>query len=295
LIPGPELRCPNCPRTYPVTDSIADFSGGHYFDSFSADTILTPEQQAGLDAEVEGSLDRIESFYAPALRQAVGAGARILDSGCGNGVSLEALGRHGYEAWGHDLSQLRLFQWRNVPARERLCVADGRQLPFPGAFFDAVLSSGVIEHIGVVETRGEGTYTIRPKAGRDDERRDYLRELLRVTRPGGAIFLDCPNGAFPIDFWHGVVPGQARFHRRAEGFLPTFREVRGLVRDVAPHARVEALSAHRRLRFRQVGRHWYGRVFAFPMDVLMRMSILGAGRFLRTSPLMPYLVVRITA
>lgn len=197
----PTLTCTACAARFSIADGIADFSGGHYYDSFDSGTILTAEQQAGLEAEVEGSFDRIESFYVPLLPQR--RGARVLDSGCGNGLSIEALASHGYEAWGHDLSQLRRHHWLSRPMRERLCVADGRRLPFATGFFDAVLSSGVIEHIGVEESRIADAYSVAPQPERDRQRVVYLRELLRVTKKGGVIFLDFPNGLFPIDFWHG--------------------------------------------------------------------------------------------
>jgi len=70
-----------------------------------------------------------------------------------------------------------------------------------------------------------------------------------VTKPGGRVFVDCPNGAFPIDFWHGGAGGRARWHRRGEGFLPTFDDIRRLARENV----VRAISPHRRFAFRQVG------------------------------------------
>ncbi|HEY0140349.1 MAG TPA: methyltransferase domain-containing protein [Thermoanaerobaculia bacterium] len=279
------LDCPNCGRAYPSTDGIADFSGGHYFDSFHDENELSAEARAGLEGEVQGTLERIERYYGPLLRRGIGKG-RVLDSGCGNGLSVEVLRRHGFDAWGHDLSQLRRWQWRSLPHRDRLSVADGRKLPFADGFFDAVLSSGVIEHIGVEESRDGGTYTVRPTPSRDDDRRAYLRELLRVVKPGGVVFVDCPNGAFPVDFWHSEGPGKPRAHSLSEGFLPTLRELRALV----PDAGMVAVSPYNRLQFRQVGRHWYGRLLTLPMRALFQIS--RAVPFVR--PLMPYLVVRIT-
>lgn len=275
---GDALACPRCGVAYPRTDGIADFSGGHYYDRFRSEEELSEEQRRGLAAEVRGSRWRIERFYGPRIA----AGARVLDCGCGNGVSVDVMRDEGFDAWGIDLSALRKWQWRERRHRDRLAVASALRLPFENDAFDVVISSGVIEHIGVVEEGGE-TYRVSPMADRDEQRRQFVGELLRVTRPGGRVFIDCPNGAFPIDFWHGPVGGKARFHRRDEGFLPTFQDIR----DFAGDAEVRAHSPHRRFAFRQVGRHWYGRFLAFPASLFFAV----AGGLFAKSALNPYLIV----
>lgn len=286
------LRCASCGRWYPVDRGIADFAEGAYYDAFDESMTLSPEHAAGLASEVAGAAARIDDYYLPLIEaRSAGKGrgqVRILDSGCGNGLSVDILGRAGFDAWGHDLSALRKWQWRERERRDRLVVADALRLPFPAASFDFVLSSGVIEHLGVRETGG-ATYSVEPLPSRDAIRRDYLRELVRVT--SGSLFIDCPNGAFPIDFWHGPRPGGMRWHSPREGFLATFRSIARLAREVDPALEVRALSPHRRLRFEQVGRHWYGRLFALPVDLLLRsMRVVPA---LASSPINPYLVVEI--
>jgi SAM-dependent methyltransferase len=273
------LQCVTCGAVYPVTDGIADFSGGHYYDSYEPGQALTAEHERGLAAEVSGSRWRIERFYAPKLP----AGASVLDCGCGNGVSVDVLMERGFDAWGIDLSSLRKWQWRQRSHRERLAVASALNLPFEDAAFDVVLSSGVIEHIGVSE-QGGATYQVTPLANRDTQRKAYVAELLRVTKPGGRVFIDCPNGAFPIDFWHGAVGGRARFHKRDEGFLPTVSEI-----ERYAGTGVTAHSPHRRFAFKQVGRHWYGKLMAIPMTMFFAM----AGKLFARTALNPYLVVEI--
>lgn len=265
---------------YPVASGIVDFSGGQYYDAYEPGQELTEEHQRGLEAEISGSRWRIERYYAPRLP----ARARVLDCGCGNGVSVDTLIERGFDAWGVDLSSLRKWQWTERAHRERLAVASALRLPFEDGAFDAVISSGVIEHIGVAE-EGGASYRVTPLPDRDAQRRAFVDELLRVTRPGGSVFIDCPNGAFPIDFWHNSVGGRARFHRRDEGFLPTIEEIRTYV----PGAHIVAHSPHRRFAFRQVGRHWYGRLFALPMSVLFAL----AGRVIAGTSLNPYLIVEI--
>jgi SAM-dependent methyltransferase len=276
------LDKPHCGAPYAVENGIADFSGGAYYDTFNSEDELTAEHKIGLAAEIAGSRWRIERFYMPMIE----GGAKVLDCGCGNGVSVDVLHEHGYNAWGVDLSALRKWQWRERTQRDRLAVANALRLPFEDGAFDVVISSGVIEHIGVEETGG-ASYHVKPMPNRDAMRQDFIDELLRVTKPGGRVFVDCPNGAFPIDFWHGGAGGRARWHSRREGFLPAFDDIRTLARDND----VRAISPHRRFAFRQVGRHWYGRVFSAPVSMLF--ALMKALPYLARTALNPYLVVEI--
>ncbi len=292
-----ELFCAACNAHYPCSDGIVDFSEGRYYDNFTGPEVLTPENRQGLANEAEAA--RIEDFYLPhldRLARTIGTdrrALRVLDSGCGNGESIDLLCIRGVDAWGHDLSALRKWQWRERERRDRLVVSDGASLPFPDGFFDAVIASGVLEHIGVSEVGGT-RYQVRPLPNRDDLRRSYVAELVRVTSPRGRLFLDFPNGAFPIDFWHGTRPGGARFHSPSEGFLPTVSEVRALCNRIDRGLTVRALSPERRLRFRQVSSHWYGRAFRTPMAILQRGMSKPLFRFLAASPINPYLVIEIS-
>ncbi len=290
------LECPRCASTYPVDDGIVDFSEGRYYDDFPGPEVLSAANLAGLANEKEAA--RIEDYYLPRLEAIAerlgtpGCRMRVLDSGCGNGEAVAVLVGRGLDAWGHDLSALRKWQWRESPVRDRLVVADGVSLPFPAGSFDAVLASGVLEHIGVEEHGGE-TYSVRPLPDRDASRRRFIAELARVLSPGGSLFLDFPNGAFPFDFWHGTTPGGARYHSPREGFLPRFEEVRSLCRSIDERLNVEARSPRGRLRFRQVSAHWYGRAFRAPMMALQRLMSTRVFSFLAGSPLNPYLVLEV--
>jgi SAM-dependent methyltransferase len=215
----------------------------------------------------------------------------VLDAGCGNGLSVDLLAAAGYEGWGVDSSPLRRWQWRERAQRRRLAVADVRTLPFLSSSFDAVISSGVVEHIGVVEQRSDsGRYSVTGSPARFDERVRFLAELLRVLRPGGTLFLDAPNRLFPIDFWHGDEPGQARWHSWREPFLPSARELTRIVRATGMAAEIRFLSPRGRLRFGQVRRWWYGRLLAPLAAAALGLMSLPGLRWMTRTALNPYLV-----
>jgi SAM-dependent methyltransferase len=287
------LSCGACGATFRFDDRIADFARGDYYDTFDAERDrLTSEHLAGLKLELEGSVRRLKDFYIPLIRRVMPQATRVLDAGCGNGVSVDVLRAAGFDGWGNDLSQLRKHQWLERDSRENLVVASALRLPFPDHYFDVVISSGVVEHIGVEET-GTPHYSVKPVSGQRELRLAYMRELGRVTAPQGHIFLDCPNGRFPVDFWHGNSPGSPRFHGFSEGFLPTFSELRSLAREALGTERVDALSPRDRLQFRQSARHFHGRVLRFPFAALFRLMQVRGFRWLARTALNPFLVVDI--
>jgi len=282
------MLCPNG-HEWPLQDGVADFAEGNYYDQFDPSSDLRAGHAEGLELELEGTRRRIVDFYAPMIPP----GSRVLDCGCGNGLSVDLLNEAGFDAWGNDLSALRKWQWRERRRRDRLVVASALSLPFADESFDVVVSSGVIEHIGVEET-SVPRYSVRALPNRDEMRLAFFRELSRVLAPGGRMFVDCPNRLFPIDFWHADTPGRPRFHSIREPFLPSYGELRRYARHELPTASVVPLSPYRRLQFRQASRHWYGRAFARPMDLFLKLMTHRPFRFLASGFLNPFLVILIT-
>jgi demethylmenaquinone methyltransferase/2-methoxy-6-polyprenyl-1,4-benzoquinol methylase len=106
-----------------------------------------------------------------ATRAALGLrpGERVLDVGAGTGVSTEELGRSGAIAVGADLSIGMLRAGRRVRPEVALLAGDALKLPFADGAFDAVTISFALRN--VVDTEAA------------------LRELGRVTRPGGRLVI----------------------------------------------------------------------------------------------------------
>ena len=135
-----------------------------------------------------GAYQRVYSFEAEqSAREAAFAretlglrpGARVLDLCCGRGRHLKDLHAVGVD--------------RHLPSLHGLpaACADMRALPFRGGAFDGAVS--LFSSFGYLES--------------DDEDLRVLREIARVLRPGGALFLDLLNREHALS---GFVPSVQR-------------------------------------------------------------------------------------
>lgn len=110
---------------------------------------------------------------------------RMLDIGCGDGGFLIAMAHRGVHAHGVDLAEhnimgayLRGRSWQRPIAAT---VASATSLPYPAESFDAVTCGDVIEHVSQPLTA--------------------LREIKRVLRPGGYLWLAAPTRYFRSNIW----------------------------------------------------------------------------------------------
>ena len=263
------------------------------------DLVEAAHLQALRDEEI-GVRDRIQHFYLPLFLEhalALGrspASMRILDCGCGNGASVEYLAAAGVAAVGIDSAGLRVEQWteRAKLAGVSLLAADSTALPFADGCFDVVLSCGMIEHIGVTEACMPD-YRVAPLPRQAELRQNFLTESMRVLKPDGVLFLDHPNGSFPIDFWHNDYRALPRFHSPRERFLPNFSEIVGLAKKASPSCTVEAISPAGRFTFRRSARRWYGVLFTGALKTYFELLRYRPFSSLAASALNPYLVIRI--
>ncbi len=161
----------------------------------------------------------------------------VLDSGCGLGTYLDALGPFAEARFGHDVEadRLRVALGRS----DGVALAVGEALPFAAGTFDFVLSNEVVEHV-------------------DDDAR-YLAELIRVTRAGGHIALFCPNRWYPVEqhgiYWRG---------RYLFGNIPLVNYLPDALRDrLAPHVRT------------YTGRRLRGLFDGLPLRIVRHTRIFG--------------------
>lgn len=100
-------------------------------------------------------------------------GRHLLEVGCGLGIELARLAKLGFDVTGIDLSFKAVdMAWRYLKSQQlpgRTLVQNAEELGFPDESFDAIYSSGVIQHTPNI-TRA-------------------ISEMIRVLRPGGRILI----------------------------------------------------------------------------------------------------------
>ncbi|MCL4473126.1 MAG: methyltransferase domain-containing protein [Actinobacteria bacterium] len=189
---GAGLSCRNCGLSFePNGQGYLEFA----LDRSCFETASTTDEHAEMQSS-PGAVRMDEEFIIPYLLGE--PEGRYLDAGCGIGRTVSRLLEQGQDAYGIDLPCLSEYWRRFGNDPERFFCCDAGHLPFPDGFFDAVISLGVIEHVGTIN--GEATLADDYR----EARRAYAAELLRVTRPGGRILVACPNKRFPVDPQHIV-------------------------------------------------------------------------------------------
>lgn len=157
------------------------------------------------------------------IREWTDLNGRVLDNGCGLGTYLEAFGRANPDAlrFGLEIEYDRALLAREHA--EGIVLGVGEQLPFADDSFDAILSNEVIEHVA------------------DD--RACIAEMVRVARPGGRVFIFCPNRWYPVE-QHGIYwRGDYKF-----GNIPLVNYLPDTLRDrLAPHVRTYTAARLRAL------------------------------------------------
>jgi 2-polyprenyl-3-methyl-5-hydroxy-6-metoxy-1,4-benzoquinol methylase len=145
-----------------------DYSDVSVFDDFDYERW---KRQEGFNVRPMTSY-KVKAMLVDLIAQYVPAGARLLDVGCGFGLTVYEANQRGFRAEGIDISQRFLKL-----AREKLglTLKQGRleDLRFPEASYDGVIFWDVLEHV--------------------HNPLEILAEIRRITRPGGYLFGQVPN------------------------------------------------------------------------------------------------------
>jgi SAM-dependent methyltransferase len=132
--------------------------------------------------------DDLPAYSAAVAEAGITRNGIVIDVGCGTGRALpplrEAVGPAG-TVIALDMTPEMLAAARPAAqlAAARMVVADARALPFPDGAADAIFAAGLVNHLPDTE------------AG--------LRELARVTSPGGLLVLFHPSGRTALAARHG--------------------------------------------------------------------------------------------
>jgi len=110
----------------------------------------------------------------------------VIDTGTGTGIMVQELG-DSYEAFGSDI----FYESGTSLPVNRLVRADATALPFPDNTADAAISLDLLEHLP------------DDLAG--------IRELARITKPGGYIFVNVPAFALLWSDWDEAMSHKRRY------------------------------------------------------------------------------------
>lgn len=218
----------------------------------------------GLSSSIPNKPRGVEKRLAALERHCTPRGAKLLEIGCGNADYAIAL-RDRFEsvtAVDVQYNELPTVVARNVPAAQM----SATQMGFPSDAFDIVLAIEVMEHVDSVE--------------------DVLREVHRVTRPGGIFFLTSPNRRFPLETHSVTVFGHQMSGMRLP-FLPYIPALHDRISEARNFTAAELRTLTSAVGFQEVAvdyvmppfDHWgVGRRFAGPVtDWIERSRIRSLG------------------
>lgn len=106
---------------------------------------------------------------------------KLLDIGCGPGVTTPAIMNLGWQYEGMDISEKMIEEARVRVPNTIFHVASVEHIPAKNATYDAVVAMGLVEYV--------------------ENDSVAIREMSRVLRPGGRVFISLPNWYSPLRMW----------------------------------------------------------------------------------------------
>jgi ubiquinone/menaquinone biosynthesis C-methylase UbiE len=207
-----------------------------------------------------GAFDRIAPF----------CGERLLDVGCGNGAyTLELASQFGHvDAIDVERENLQELE-RHLAEESRSGTVETHRMSaetigFVDETFDAVTAIEVLEHILDL-----------PAA---------MREISRVLKPGGLLYVSVPNRLFPLETHTVVLPGRHEFAGRLLPFLPYVKPLHQRISKARNFTDAELVKAASGVGLITVGLdhvmppfdHWrFGRRWIKPLTERVERSAFG--------------------
>ena len=141
---------------------------------FIADHWAAIWRREGGPANAIADVTRAEEYRAIApLLDALPAGARVLDGGCGLGAWTQQMRGRGFDAVGLDLAEETVAELNRLFGGDAFRVGDIRATGLPDASVDFYFSWGVFEHF-------------------EDGLQSCLREAYRLLKPGARLAITVP-------------------------------------------------------------------------------------------------------
>ncbi len=108
----------------------------------------------------------------------------VLDVGCATGRLVKFFNDNNFQAYGCDIADVAVRRAREINKNGVIFKASATKLPFKKNSLDFITAISIIEHL-------------TPK-----EAEKFIKETIRVLKPGGLIFLITPNFATPLRLIH---------------------------------------------------------------------------------------------
>jgi SAM-dependent methyltransferase len=281
------ILCPpcereDCPKEFRLNGGFPDLVVGERFGDATSDELLANEERNTQHA--------VREYWTPLFKawQKPGEKLRILAVGCGAGAEVDLLRDVGFECVGIDNGN-RVRSWSTRRSRHSLAMANAMRLPFSDGSFDVAFCGCVFPHVGVVGDSSTPSETCW------DDRLAVAREMTRVMRPGGQIVVSSPNRWFPLDLFHGRAIGSFRtpLNPPWRKFLLAAGDYRRLFLEAGCSKPAIPLSIKNYWGFCRTNETLKGRLAALPVKALLQIGSHEATRPLRTSGLVPWIVMLI--